>query len=258
VAILKVRDLRVQFGGLVAVKNFSFETIPGEILSIIGPNGAGKTTLFNALTGFVKPSMGKLYLDDKDITGFLPHRITEMGMTRTFQKRSYFPTLSVLENMFLGCHLKNTVSVAEALIRKPAEKKAEKNEIFIKELLDFVGLNGRESTRASILPYGEQRLLGIAIALASQPKIIMLDEPCAGSNPVECECIVRLIKDICKSGITVLLVEHHMRVVMSISHRIIVLSSGEKLVEGTAEEIQGDPRVLEAYLGKKANNGTAV
>lgn len=257
-SVLKADNLSIQFGGLVAVKNFSFETIEGEILSIIGPNGAGKTTLFNSLTGFVKPSAGRVYLDGRNITGFAPHKITSLGVVRTFQKRSYFPSLSVMENMFLGCHMKNDVSFGEALAKRPAERKEAKNRAFIRELLDYVGMQGKEETPASILPYGDQRLLGIAIALAAQPKLLLLDEPCAGSNPVECEGIVRLIRDISKSGITVLLVEHHMRVVMSISHRIVVLSDGEKLVEGCAEDVQKDHRVLQAYLGRKTNSGSVA
>lgn len=255
-AVLKVDNLEVRFGGLVALTNLSFTTRESEILSVIGPNGAGKTTLFNALTGFVKPSQGKVYWGGMDITGYPPYGITRLGIARTFQKRSFFPSLSVLENMLLGCHLQNTVSLGEALLKYPALRKEEKNKAFVRDLLDFVGLKGKENIPAGILPYGEQRLLGIAIALASRPKLLLLDEPCAGSNPAESQNIVKLIESIRQSNITVILVEHHMRVVMSISDRIIVLSSGEKLAEGSAEEIQKNPKVIEAYLGRKIRNGT--
>lgn len=256
-AILKGENLEVKFGGLIAVNNFSFETREGEILSIIGPNGAGKTTLFNTLTGFITPTRGKIVFNENDITNYPPYNITKLGIARTFQKRSFFPSLSVLENVLLGCHLQNTISFWEAITKFSSRKKEEKNKEFARELLNFVGLKGKENIQAGILPYGEQRLLGIAIALASRPKILLLDEPCAGSNPAESKNIVRLIRDIRDSGISIILVEHHMRVVMSISDRIIVLNSGEKLAEGTSEEIQKNVRVIEAYLGRKSQNGVA-
>lgn len=256
-AILKGENLEVKFGGLIAVTNFSFKTKESEILSIIGPNGAGKTTLFNTLTGFIKPTKGKILLDENDITTYPPYKITKLGIARTFQKRSFFPSLSVLENILLGCHLQNTTSFWTTIL-KSSWKKEEQNRVFAKELLDLVGLQGKEDIEADILPYGEQRLLGIAIALASRPKILLLDEPCAGSNPAESKKIVQLIKDIRDSGISIILVEHHMRVVMSISDRIIVLNSGEKLAEGTSDEIQKNMRVIEAYLGRKSQNGSVA
>ncbi|MGI9951039.1 ABC transporter ATP-binding protein [Moorellaceae bacterium AZ2] len=257
-AILRAQNIEIRFGGLIAVNNFSFEVNEGEILSIIGPNGAGKTTLFNALTGFVRPTKGKVFFNDQEITGFPPYRIAAIGIARTFQRRSFFPSLSVTENLFLGCHLRNTVSLWEALAKLPAQQREEKNRVLLEQILAKIGLKDKANVRASTLPYGEQRLLGIGIALAARPKILLLDEPCAGSNPAESNVIVRLIKDICREGITVILVEHHMRVVMSISDRVIVLNSGEKLAEGSPEEIQRNPLVVEAYLGRKIQNGSVA
>jgi branched-chain amino acid transport system ATP-binding protein len=252
---LKVERLEVRFGGLVAVKNLSFETREGEILSVIGPNGAGKTTLFNVITGFIKPSGGRVMFDDVDITGYPAHRVSELGIIRTFQKKSFFPTLTVWENVILGQHLKADISLREAIIMqyRVREKEAEMS-LRAEELLDFVGLQPRRNTTAAALPYGEQRLLGVAIALAAQPKLLLLDEPCAGSNPTESEAMIRFIENIRQAGVSIVLVEHQMQVVMSISDRIIVLSYGEKLAEGVPAEIQSNPSVIAAYLGRRARH----
>lgn len=250
--VLKVRSLQVRFGGVVAVNGLSFEIREREILSVIGPNGAGKTTLFNAITGFVKPAAGKVFLDDTDITAWPPHEITKLGIVRTFQKRGIFPTLTVWENIILGHHLQAEISLREALLGQAARRKEQGARTAAMELLDFVGLKHRRDAVAGSLPYGEQRLLGVAIALAARPKVLLLDEPCAGCNPTENEVMVRLIEEIGREGITVTLVEHKMQVVMGISDRIIVLSYGEKLAEGTPAEIQREPNVIAAYLGRRA------
>lgn len=250
-AVLKVRNLQVRFGGLVALKGLSFETREGEILSVIGPNGAGKTTLFNAITGFVRPAAGNVLADEIDITAKPPHEITKCGIVRTFQKRSFFPTLTVLENVILGQHLQADVSLREAVLGYPARQKEQRARSAARELTEFVGLKDRRDTLAGNLPYGEQRLLGMAIALAARPKVLLLDEPCAGSIPTETETMVRLIGRIRGSVVSIVLVEHHMRVVMGISDRIIVLSYGEKLAEGTPSEIQSNPSVVAAYLGRR-------
>lgn len=257
-AILKVENMQVKFGGLIAVNNLSFQVKEGEILSIIGPNGAGKTTVFNALTGFVRTTKGKVFFQDQEITGFPPYKVASLGIARTFQRSSFFPSLSVTENLFLGCHMRNTVSLWEALAKLPAEQREKSNKALVEQILRKIGLADKAAVRASTLPYGEQRLLGIGIALASHPKVLLLDEPCAGSNPAESNIIVNLIKDISREGITVILVEHHMRVVMSISDTVIVLNSGEKLAEGSPDKIQRNPLVVEAYLGRKIQNGSVA
>ena len=253
-SVLKVKDLKVQFGGLIAINNLSFETREREILSVIGPNGAGKTTLFNAITGFVRPVGGRVLVDDTDITGWPPHRVTKLGVARTFQKRSFFPSLTVWENVVLGQHLGIDTSLLEMVLGSRAQQKQARARRVALELLDFVGLTSRRDVAAGSLPYGEQRLLGLAIALAARPSILLLDEPCAGSNPAESEVMVRLIGEIRQLGMSVVLVEHQMRVVMGVSDRIIVLSYGEKLAEGVPAEIQRNPSVIAAYLGRRAGS----
>ncbi|HHY94748.1 MAG TPA: ABC transporter ATP-binding protein [Firmicutes bacterium] len=253
-SVLKVKDLKVQFGGLTAINNLSFETREREILSVIGPNGAGKTTLFNAITGFVRPVGGRVLVDDTDITGWPPHRVTKLGVARTFQKRSFFPSLTVWENVVLGQHLGIDTSLLEMVLGSRAQEKQARARRVALELLDFVGLISRRDVAAGSLPYGEQRLLGLAIALAARPSILLLDEPCAGSNPAESEVMVRLIGEIRQLGMSLVLVEHQMRVVMGVSDRIIVLSYGEKLAEGVPAEIQRNPGVIAAYLGRRAGS----
>lgn len=251
-AVLKVRNLQVRFGGLMAIRDLSFETKEGEILSVIGPNGAGKTTLFNSISGFIRPTAGRVFLDDTDITSRPPHEVTRLGVVRTFQKRSFFPTLTAWDNVILGHHLQAQVTLRQAVLGSAGRQKEGSTRSTAMELLEFVGLADRRDAPAGSLPYGEQRLLGIAIALAARPKVLLLDEPCAGSNPAEGEAMVRLIENIRRSGTSIVLVEHHMRVVMGISDRIIVLSYGEELATGTPSEIQRNPGVIQAYLGRRA------
>ncbi|MEL7609154.1 MAG: ABC transporter ATP-binding protein [Bacillota bacterium] len=248
---LRVENLTVCFGGLYAVNDVSFETREGEILSVVGPNGAGKTTLFNAITKYVKPTSGKVFFDEKDITSKQIHEISEAGIIRTFQKRSYFPSLTVLENVLMGQHLTLKPSLVDFVMWKQMQQKNKHAVERAKELLEFVGLGDVRDSVAGLLPYGKQRLLGVAIALASNPKLLLLDEPCAGSNPNECSSMIGVIEKINETGIPIILVEHHMKVVMQLSKRVIVINSGKKMVEGTPQEIQCNEEVIEAYLGKR-------
>ncbi len=248
---LRVENLTVSFGGLYAVNDVSFETQEGEILSVVGPNGAGKTTLFNGITKYVKPTSGKIFFDDKDITDKQIHEVSEIGIIRTFQKRSFFPSLTALENVMMGQHLTLKPTFADFVFWKRTQRKNRHAVERAKELLDFVGLGDEADSVAGLLPYGNQRLLGVAIALASDPKLLLLDEPCAGSNPSECVSMIGVIEKINETGIPIILVEHHMKVVMQLSRRVIVINSGRILAEGTPQEIQANEEVIEAYLGKR-------
>ncbi len=251
---LRVENLTVRFGGLAAVHDFSFETKENEILSIIGPNGAGKTTLFNAITGYIQPSEGNVSFGNRVLTDEAIHAISEIGVIRTFQKKSFFPHLTVVENVLLGEHMGIRPSLIDFIKPGNMKKKELSGLRRALELLEFVGLSEKKDMMAAELPYGEQRLLGICIALAANPKILLLDEPCAGSNPNECENMVGLIRKINADGVPIVLVEHHMRVVMGLSDRIIVLNSGEKMAEGTPAEITCNEDVICAYLGKSGEN----
>jgi branched-chain amino acid transport system ATP-binding protein len=249
-AVLQVNSLFVKFGELAAVNNLSFKSKDGEILSIIGPNGAGKTTLFNSITGFVPKTSGEVIFNGENITHLPSHEITRRGIARTFQKKSFFPNLTVLENVLIGEHMRNQLGIVKVLTNRGIKRKESEMIEKAESMLDYIGLAAKRNLTASSLPYGEQRLLGIAIALAVQPQILFLDEPCAGSNPTEAERLMKLIKDVNDRGITLILVEHHMRFVMEVSSRILCINYGEKIYEGGPREIKECPEVIEAYLGK--------
>lgn len=249
-SLLEVKSLTRAFGGLTAVSNVDFHVEEGEIVSLIGPNGAGKTTFFNCVTGIYTPTSGSVIFNGDDISGLRPSRVAERGISRTFQNIRLFASMTAMENVMTGCHVRTKTGVVGAIIRNKKSREEEKE---IKEkahhLLRFVGLSPRAATIAANLPYGDQRRLEIARALATEPKLLLLDEPAAGMNPQETEGLKSLVSKIRNNGISVLLIEHHMKVVMSISDRVVVLDHGEKLAEGTPAEVQSNTEVIKAYLG---------
>jgi branched-chain amino acid transport system ATP-binding protein len=252
--MLAIENITKQFGGLVAVDDVNIHVAPKTIHSIIGPNGAGKTTLFNVLTGVYKPEHGVVKLEGHRISGRLPEHIAARGVGRTFQNIRLFGSMKVFENVLVGAHGHTRYNYFDALFQTPRYSRGEKvaREKAL-ELLEYTGLKHRVEELARNLPYGEQRRLEIARALAVQPKLLLLDEPAAGMNPSESVALKDLIRKIRDElGITIVLIEHHMQVVMEISDRVTVLDYGKKIAEGTPAEIRDNPEVIEAYLGSSA------
>jgi branched-chain amino acid transport system ATP-binding protein len=255
--LLQTVQLRKEFGGLVAVDNVDFTVPAGAIVSLIGPNGAGKTTFFNMLTGVYRPTGGRVEFEDENMTGKPPHAFTQRGIGRTFQNIRLFQNMTALENVLVGMHVRLKGNLFEAIMRTPRVKHEEAEaRDRARELLEFSGLRRKDRELGKNLSYGDQRRLEVARALATQPKLLLLDEPTAGMNPQETAdftTFVGVLRE--QRGLAVLLIEHDMRVVMGISDRVTVLDYGQKIAEGTPQEIQRNERVIEAYLGTAAVGG---
>lgn len=248
--MLEVRQLSKSFGGVHAVHNVSFTIPAGLIFSVIGPNGAGKTTLFNLITGIYAPTSGDILLDGASVAGLEPHRLAAFGIARTFQNLQICMNMAAIENVMVGAHLRLDRSLLGSILRVPAISRQDRD---LRQeaagLMTFVGLGNHHGMRADSLPYGALKRLEIARALAARPRLLFLDEPAAGLNPSETRDIRDLIRKVAETGVTVVLVEHDMKMVMNLSHRILVLDYGKKLAEGTAEEVCRNPDVVAAYLG---------
>ena len=248
--ILEVDQLTLRFGGLTALDNVSFDIKEGEILGLIGPNGAGKTTCFNAITGVYRPTSGTISFNGKSLAGKKRFEITQAGIARTFQNIRLFPTMTALENVLVGADAQHSTGMFSALFRLPKHRREEaEGHQRAMELLRFMGLAKQADELAANLSYGDQRRLEIARAMATQPKLICLDEPAAGFNPQEKRVLMDLIRKVRDQGFTVLLIEHDMRLVMGVTDRIVVLEFGKKIAEGTPAEIRDNPAVIAAYLG---------
>ena len=250
--VLSIERLSIRFGGLVAVEDLSLEVREGEVLSLIGPNGAGKTSAFNAITGYLPPASGEILYRGTRLNGLKPNEIAALGVVCTFQKTSVFGGRTVLENILIGLHLRSTQKMLQIVFGMSSVARDERAlEGEARTLLDFVGLSARAGELGNALPYGEQRLLEIGIALAARPRLLLLDEPVSGMNPAETASFMKKLAEIRALGITVLLVEHDMKMVMGVSDRVVCLSQGRVIASGSPREIQRDPNVIRAYLGEK-------